>query len=152
MIFALALLLPAGGVAQTERIERRSDDGGFFMLGLGIGSPNGAALVAGYDFGPVAIRLSGGGWTRGWYGAEGDLAIRFNRGSSFAHGMSIIGGRFGTNPVNELGVKNLKTQSFLGVTYDVYLSGFFLQAGLDFGRGDYPSPDAVYQFGYLFEF
>jgi hypothetical protein len=152
VLLALLFLLPASGTGQTESIERKSDDRGFFMLGLGIGTPSGAALVGGYDFGPLAIRLSGGGWSRGWYGAEGDLAIRFNRGSTFAHGISIIGGRSGTNPVNEQGTEDRKAQSFLGVTYDVYLSGFFLQAGLAFGRGDYPSPDAVYQFGYLFEF
>jgi nitrate reductase NapE component len=138
--------------AQTELMEQKSEDTGFFMLGAGIGMPSGVALIGGYDFGVLAMRISGGGWQKGWYGVDGDLALHFNHSTSFAHGLSVIVGRYGANPVNDQGVREYKTQNFFGLTYDIYLAGFFLQAGLAFGHGDYPSPDAVYQVGYLFTF
>ena len=120
------------------------------MLGAGIGVPSGVALVAGYDFGPIALRISGGGWDKGWYGLQGDLAIHFSRAKDFSHGVSLIGGRLGTNPVGDDGSRSLRSQDFYGLTYDVYLAGFVLQVGLMFGKWDYASPDAVYQFGYVF--
>jgi hypothetical protein len=149
---ALMVMVAFAGLARAEVKDSQSGDTGFFVLGAGFGMPSGVAIVGGYDFGPVGLRVSGGGWAKGWYGVQGDLAVHFNRAAPFAHGMSIIAGRFGANPLNDQGEKILKTQKFIGITYDVYLSGFFLQAGLAFGNGDYPSPDGVYQCGYLFEF
>ncbi len=152
VVFTVMLIGSVTVSAQTEGVKARSDERGFFMVGAGMGTPSGIMLIAGYDFGPCALRASGGGWTKGWYGIQGNLAIHFNRSSSFAQGVSIIGGRLGANPVATEGVRVSKAQNFLGLTYDIYLSGFVFQAGLAFGKGDYPSPDGVYQCGYVFEF
>jgi hypothetical protein len=38
----------------------------------------------------------------------------------------------------------------VGAAYDAYPSGFCIQIGLARCRGDYPNPQLVMQFGYLF--
>lgn len=145
-------VLPVTAPAQSEVRGETSSEDGRIMIGAGIGMPAGASLIAGYDFGPIALRATGGGWAKGWYGAQGDVAINLNRGMWFAHGVSIVMGRFGSNPVNAEGEKVYKSQHYVGVTYDMYLAGFFLQAGLAFGKGDYPTTDGMFQFGYLYTF
>ncbi len=135
--------------AQSAEPQGEVTDHGSFLIGAGLGTPAGVSLIAGYDFGPLALRVSGGGWSKGWYGGEGDLAVRLYHGVFFAHGISLVAGRYATNPLNAIGETEHKSQKYLGVTYDMFLSGFFLQAGLAFGKGDYPGVDGMFQFGYL---
>ena len=126
LVILCIAILPVTAPAQSEGRGEKSSEAGFFMVGAGIGMPAGVSLIAGYDFGPVALRASGGGWAKGWYGVQGDVAINLNRGMSFAHGVSIVMGRFGSNPVNAEGEKEYKSQQYVGVTYDMFLAGFFL--------------------------
>ena len=44
------------------------------------------------------------------------------------------------------------TQNYIGLSYDLYLDGFFLQLGAGVGRGTYRDPQLLVQFGYLFDF
>ncbi len=129
----------------------KTDDGDFLVVGGGIGSPAGITLIGGYYFKPLVLRVSGGYWKKGWDGVQGDLGINLSRSSSFAMGVSLVAGRFRANPLNDQGEKQLFVQNYVGLTYDMYLSGFFLQAGLGAGNGDYPNPQVLFQIGYLFE-
>jgi hypothetical protein len=43
-------------------------------------------------------------------------------------------------------------QNYIGLTYDVYLSGFFLQVGAGTGAGDYRNPQLLFKLGYFFDF
>ncbi|MCE9501850.1 MAG: hypothetical protein K8R21_15320 [Leptospira sp.] len=50
------------------------------------------------------------------------------------------------------GKKTPLHQSYVGLTYDIRLGGFFFQLGLGSGRGDYKNPQLLFQFGYMFDF
>ncbi|MCK6379859.1 MAG: hypothetical protein L6Q54_01215 [Leptospiraceae bacterium] len=50
------------------------------------------------------------------------------------------------------GKKAYLHQSYIGITYDVRLGGFFLQLGIGTGRGDYRNPQLLFQLGYMFDF
>ncbi len=129
-------------------------DARFVALGAGIGSPSGVTVNAAGYFAPVALRLSGGYWGSRWNGFQGDLGILFNSSPSFAHGISLIGGVFRTNPLlpNDSGAIQERDRivHYVGAAYDMYLSGFFFQIGLAHGHGDYPDPQLAVQCGYLF--
>lgn len=43
-------------------------------------------------------------------------------------------------------------QQYVGLTYDLFVGGFFLQLGMGYGRGDYRNPQLLLQMGYLFDF
>ncbi|TGN19514.1 hypothetical protein [Leptospira idonii] len=42
-------------------------------------------------------------------------------------------------------------QQYIGLTYDILLSNFFLQVGAGIGQGDYKNPQLLLQMGYLFD-
>ena len=44
------------------------------------------------------------------------------------------------------------SQSYIGLAYDLYLDGFFLQIGAGIGKGTYRDPQLVFQMGYLVDF
>jgi hypothetical protein len=44
------------------------------------------------------------------------------------------------------------SQSYIGLAYDLYLDGFFLQIGAGIGKGAYRDPQLVFQMGYLVDF
>lgn len=50
------------------------------------------------------------------------------------------------------GKKAYLHQSYIGITYDIRLGGFFLQLGIGTGRGDYRNPQLLLQMGYMFDF
>jgi hypothetical protein len=126
--------------------------GGHFMLGAGFGTPSGVGVIAGYDLGPVALRASGGAWEKGWFGLQGDVAVHFATGPSFAHGLSLIAGRYGNDPAEPQGGRTYTTENFLGLAYEAELAGFIIEAGVAYGKGDYPGAFGIYQVGYLFTF
>jgi hypothetical protein len=147
----VVILLACGAYAGQEQ----SDEHGFPVLGAVIGTPSGISLVGGYYFKDFAFRASGGWWEKGWYGVQGDLSVFLSRSSSFAQGLSLIAGRFGTRVVvpgdQQQDVVQQLRQSYAGLSYDAYYAGFFLQIGLGFGKGDFPNPNLAFQCGYLFE-
>lgn len=149
-VFACMAAIASAQTATTGGATMDSGGAGFFEFGAGVGSPSGVCLIGGYDAGLFAGRLSGGYWKKGWNGVQADIAINFIRSSSLAMGASLLGGRFVVNPLNERGEEQLYSVRYLGVAYDIYLAGFFLQAGLAGGKGDYPNPQAIIQVGYLF--
>jgi hypothetical protein len=136
------------------------DDGAsaarFLAIGAGIGTPSGITFIAAGCYAPIALRVSGGYWGTRWNGIQGDIGLVFNSSASFAHGISVIGGVFRTNPtrIGDSGAsgEQSKMVHYFGAAYDAYLAGFYLQVGLAHGRGDYPNPQLVMQFGYMFAF
>ncbi len=148
--FCLFFIIAAAGVARSQ-----TDDGNSAVLGVVIGAPSSIALVGGYDAGPVALRLSGGAWGKGWYGAQADVSVIFSRSGSFSQGLSVLAGQYGTKVVSlddQLQeVTQFNKQKYLGIAYDAWFSGFFLQVGMGHGWGDFPNPNLLFQFGYLFQ-
>lgn len=138
--------------AQTENVrEIIIDKENFFALGAAIGSPSAIAAIGGYYFGPLAVRVSGGYWSKNWYGVQGDLSVNLSRIGTFSQNLSLVAGRFGIRSYDSNDSRLLKTQNYVGVAYDVNYTGFFMQLGAGFGNGDYKNPQLLTQFGYLFE-
>ncbi len=139
--------------ADTAGMED-SPGAGCVAIGAGIGSPAGISFTAGGYFTPVSLRVSGGYWGVRWNGFQGDIGFLFNSSPSFAHGLSVIAGVFRANPVlaDAAGGTREADRSvhYVGAAYDAWLSGFYLQVGIARGRGDYPNPQLVMQFGYMF--
>jgi hypothetical protein len=124
---------------------------GILAVGAVIGTPSGVSFMGGYYFKNFAVRLSGGSWGKEWNGFQGDLSYNLTRSSSFSTNVSLIGGQYG-NTLKDVSLgESVKRQRYWGLAYDVYLSGFFLQTGVGFGSGDYPSPQFLFQCGYLIE-
>jgi hypothetical protein len=44
------------------------------------------------------------------------------------------------------------SQNYVGLAYDLYLDGFFMQLGAGVGRGAYRDPQLIFQMGYVFDF
>ncbi|MDX1960531.1 MAG: hypothetical protein SFU98_18315 [Leptospiraceae bacterium] len=44
------------------------------------------------------------------------------------------------------------SQNYVGLAYDLYLDGFFLQLGAGVGKGAYRDPQLIFQMGYVFDF
>jgi hypothetical protein len=123
------------------------------VLGAGIGSPSGVVLMGGYYFPPLALRISGGSWRKSWSGWQADLGVNLSKGSFFAQGLSVIGGRWNANPVlpdiQRVLAEQVETQSYLGVAYDMYLSGFFVQIGLAFPQRPAGAAEVAMQLAFL---
>lgn len=138
----------------------------FFTLGGTIGSPAGANINLGYYFDNYSIRLSGMYYQKYSNGAQLDLGYIFHRtnspGFSIKQGVSLVGGIFQMNPLkNKFGIGQLPfdrkllelayngpdnlvnwnyTHNYFGLTYDLYLEGFFMQIGVAAGRGSLKKP------------
>ena len=151
--------LPSGSSMQIDSdtgVTVQSDEGAFAALGLGIGTPGGINFIGSVYSSPFGLRISGGDWGRNWRGIQADLSVTLGRGASLAQGLSIVVGAFRVAPMlqNSQGEEGqtVKKMTYGGLTYDLYLAGFFLQTGLGLGRGDYPDPQLLFQAGYLFRF
>ncbi|MHB1688257.1 MAG: hypothetical protein ACYCVH_12900 [Ignavibacteriaceae bacterium] len=155
------LMIPHDSVANTfqnknnfneEKPVYPEDNKSFFFAGSSIGTPGGISLNAGYFFKHFSLKISGGYWKKDWYGFQGDLGFVFSNTGKLIQGISLVGGMFDAIRLNDSGaVLSPVQQTYLGVTYDAYYSGFYLQTGLGFGLHNYPSnPQLLFQFGYLF--
>ena len=140
-----------GQVSSAEGEQVEPHGRGYFVFGGGLGSPAGVCVIGGFYTQPIVLRLSGGYWKRGWNGIQCDLGTSLSSGESFAAGISLVGGIYKADPLDENRVERRYSERYLGLAYDMYLAGFFLQAGLAAGKGDYPNPQAIVQFGYLIQ-
>ena len=149
------MLFASAGVFAQERLPAE-DVGGMAVIGAAVGTPAGVSLVGGYYFSGLAVRVSGGSWGRYEYGLQGDCSVILNRGSLFSHGIALFAGRFSTQTHDDAaGFDVVRTQNYAGAGYDLFLAGFYLEAGLGFGTSrapEYRNPLPVLQAGYLFHF
>ncbi len=124
----------------------------FFFAGATIGTPGGVTLNTGYYFKHFALKISGSYWRKDWYGAQGDLEFVFSNKGELIQGVSLVGGIFIAIPFSDAVTSLPPTQqNYIGVAYDAYYSGFYLQSGLGFGLRSYPpNLQLLFQFGYVF--
>ncbi len=152
---ALILMTHIAAAQSTSAYtDSRSDSRSYAVFGPAIGSPSGISLIAGYYFDPVALRVSGGYWGKAWNGAQGDIGITLSQSAWLAQGISFVAGMFKVNPIvgdTQVQQRQPKSERYMGLAYDAYLSGFFLQLGLGAGKGDYQNPQLLLQCGYLFQ-
>lgn len=111
-------------------------------LGVNFGTPGGLNLAAGYWFGTVGLRLSGM-YLGDIAGVQGNVGFKLSDNSTHSHVLATV---FGTSEIER------KNWTYVGGVYELNLYGFFLPAGATIGSGDFPSPQLVFQIGYMHRF
>ncbi len=123
------------------------------VLGGFIGSPSRAGVTGGLYLGPLVVRLSGASFGHSDDGWEGDIGIALTKNERLIQDLSLVAGFYHASTTTAAsGTEHEMTQRFVGAAYGVYYAGFFLQGGIGKGTGDFPSPELIYRFGYLFSF
>lgn len=153
---AVVLLPCVGDAAGSSDTTGAGERGVAAVGGALVGVPSGMALIGGVAAGPLSLKVSGGYWGRNWNGIQADLGWTFDPEGLLTQGIFLVGGTYRVNPrlLNDQGdpVSTLRQDHYLGLAYEADYSGFFLQAGLAKGWGDYPNPEVVLQAGYLITF
>jgi len=153
----------------------------FFYVGGGIGSPSGANLIIGAYFNRLMLRATGMHYNSNWHGAQGDLGFAFYRKENLIQSIAITGGSYVVNPnispnrdamtwqeryIQDSFISSYPLtyqyftrarqtsyhQNYIGLSYDLYMSGFIFQLGAGSGSGDYPNAQLIVQVGYVFDF
>ncbi len=114
----------------------------FDFLGVTLLTPAGLNLVYGHWFGDFGLRFSGA-YFGGLAGLEIDALHRLSINENVNHSLFWA--------LGSLVVDN-NNWNYLGFGWLMNLSGFFVQAGLSIGAGDYSSPQLIAQIGYVYEF
>lgn len=143
----LAVMAPA---ARGQEIEL--PDSSFRVVGAAVGTPGYVNILAGYFGTHRAVQLSAGTWTHGRVGAQAAFIWRTIQFPNFSLGPALLLGTFGTrvDSADATTGSRARRQIYVGPAFDLFLSGFHLQAGLAYGFRDYPqNPQLVLQTGYL---
>ncbi len=151
MITCMMLLFAVGAEAQPAAHADGEEHNGV-GAGLFIGTPSSIGFRARLETGPIVAGVSGGSWGKSWWGYQADAGLIVSQTGRLVQSIDLIAGRFANTTRDESGVSQHEREEYLGLAYDVSYAGFFVQLGLAAGRGDYPNPQLVYQFGYLFFF
>jgi hypothetical protein len=155
------LVLCLGGLARAQdtspdTLLRVPDEGGeertLGGVGLFIGAPSSMGLTGQANAGVFLLRLSGGSWTKTWWGGQGDFGVIVSRAGALVQSIDVIAGRFSVRNRDENGGEQRYRQDYLGMAYAVSYGGFLVEIGLGSGRGDFPNPQLIYQFGYMIHF
>ncbi|MFZ1729990.1 MAG: hypothetical protein WBQ23_02215 [Bacteroidota bacterium] len=127
-------------------------DASYYELGVNIGTPAGINLAMGKWFGIVGARLSGMYFGDQLAGLQGNIGFKLSDNRKRSHVLAAI---FGASHLEE----NYRTSqqrslewTFVGAVYELNLRGFFVQGGLTVGSGDFSSPQAFFQIGYMYRF
>ncbi len=152
VVAELMLRAPAAVAGESDSLETRAPRVSY-LFGPVVGVPSGVALMGGIIAPPLSVRLSGGYWGSDWNGLQADVGWVFDAEGLLTQGIFVVAGTFRVNPrlLTDQGmlVKSVRQDRYVGLAYEVDYSGFFLQAGLAKGRGDYPNPEVLLQAGYL---
>lgn len=144
-----------------EAVERNRVTNSFFALGATIGEPASLNAHAAFYMWRFIVRGSGMFYGPNAMGIQGDLGFSFLNGARVRHSVSFVAGYARRNPLfvgldpNFPNDKTavLQTGTYLGVAYELFMDGFFVQAGVGNNMGgEMKSPILIFQAGYLFAF
>jgi hypothetical protein len=158
LIIKIGLLLSLFAFSTPLAQNRTESKNSSLGFGAVLGAPASISLTAGLYLAPVSFRITGGAWGKGWYGLQGDIAFPLTKSKELIQNISVIGGIFATKVIDVdpslpgIQITRYNKQNYLGFAYDVYYAGFIMQTGLGFGKGDFPNPQFLFQFGYMFDF
>lgn len=128
----------------------------FLTLGATIGIPAGLNAHASFYLWRFVLRGSGMFFHKDLLGAQADAGFSFLNGPRLRHSVSFVGGYTKRNPLltlNANAAETVRSASYIGATYDLFIDGFFLQTGLGYPlSGKLSSPLLIFQVGYLFYF
>jgi hypothetical protein len=121
------------------------------VIGATLGTPSGFNLVGGYYFNGWGGRLSGFYVGPTLLGAQVDLLRNIGKSGSFSHDVYITAG-FSYSETDYGSFRVGNEWDFLGFGYDFNWHGLFATLGISAGSGDFSSPQALFQVGYVYEF
>jgi hypothetical protein len=125
---------------------------GYFSLGAAIGAPSGLNLKCEYLVNNLTLALSAGIMGSDVFGVQAEIGYIITKTPLFHQGPAFIAGFFRSLKTDSSGGPQIGyNQEYIGVAYNIYYAGFFLQGGLGFGFGSYPpNPILIFQAGYEF--
>jgi len=142
-----------------DAVEKNRETNSFIAIGPTIGGPAGLNANLSFYLWRLILRGSAGFYGTAWYGFQGDVGFSFLNAARIRHSVSFVGGLSRHKPLLALDASNpdartgvQREQPFFGATYDLYMSGFFLQIGASWGTGNLNNPGLIFQSGYLFSF
>lgn len=143
-----------------EAVERNRVTNSFFALGATVGEPAGLNAHAAFYMWRFVIRGSGMFYGTNALGIQGDVGFSFLNGARVRHSVSFVAGYMRRNPLFALDpnfpddkTASLQTGTYLGGAYELFMDGFFLQAGVGSSiAGELKNPVLIFQAGYLFYF
>jgi hypothetical protein len=112
-------------------------------IGANIGIPSVLNIAYGHWFGPVGLRMSGLYLGRDAQGVQFNLGFKLSDNPKRSHSLAAVAGT---------SVMDGSEWDYAGIVYNLNIRGFFLEAGLTAGSGDYASPQATLQLGYMHRF
>ncbi len=119
------------------------------VLGATLGFPIGIGVTSGWYSNPIAVRISGGMNFTGWQGVQLDCSHLVWIFQSTRHDVSLTGGVFRYENLNDDGSIQFNNQTYVGSNYSVFFKGFHIQAGFAYGIEDYSHYILLFQAGYL---
>lgn len=126
------------------------------QIGLSLGTPGGINLVVKKSFSGHPLQLAVG-YIGDAYGAEAGYSFRYNSDSAFRSWQATIG-TFRAEDQSRALVRDATgyrwhyeddVWTYLGLSATFQFGGFFLEPGLSVGTGDFSSPQATLQLGWL---
>jgi hypothetical protein len=141
-------------IEEPERLTHES----YFEVGVTAWIPAGLNINAGYWYGRVGIRLSGGYWdwlnSKFGYGYQCNINYKLSENKIWLHNLGFIIGKSESGPVSS--EEPCCDWTYIGFAYDMYYKGFFLEAQLqkpiEVRRGSFKEIVPLFQLGYIKRF
>ena len=129
-------------------------DSSYLELGINLGTPAGVNLAAGFWFGSVGFRVSGMQLSK-MSGIQLNFSYKISDSPNFLHSIGFAGGTSEIetgeyDDYDEYDNLEIKKWQYIGLVYNLNWGGFFLEGGLSIGEGDFTSPQAIFQIGYMY--
>ncbi|PLX33274.1 MAG: hypothetical protein C0600_00735 [Ignavibacteria bacterium] len=127
-------------------------------LGLNFGTPAGLNIAVGRWFGPLGARLSGMVYGSLLSGAQLNLGVKLSDNHNRSHVLAATVGALSLEEEDAYWSpyygfsSRTRSWTYIGAVYELNLHGFFLQAGLSVGDGDFSNPQILLQLGYMYRF
>ena len=133
LLFALCSCLSAKNLLNASYPE----------LGITLGTPSGLNLAGGGWNGRFGVRATGMFYGPSFYGFQTTLGFKLLDDPKTLHSVGLAFGTFRWE---------FDDWTSVGAVYNTNFRGFFLETGLEVGRGDFSSPQFVLQIGYMRRF
>jgi len=133
----------------TEFLGARSDlkDVTYHELGINLGYLTGLNVAAGFWFRPAGLRVFGIYFKEKVNSIQLNIGWRLADNSKRYHAIAAVLGSM--KNINRDGYEKIEW-TYVGVVYNLYYRGFFLESGLSIGQGSVSSPQFLVKIGYMY--
>ena len=142
-------------IQRDESFYNNCRDSSYSELGICYGTPAVFNLAIGPWYGPFGVRFSGM-YLGSSYGIQMNLNYKISDSPNFLHSIGVAVGKsfiegeeIAYFPFDD-NFTYMKEWQYIGLVYNLNLSGFFLEGGLSIGEGDYTNPKFIFQIGFIY--